>query len=137
MAFTTKPSADSIDHNGTQLVGISLEVIVSFLISAYIQTSPLRSINDSMIVCIFLIQIKVLAGLGPWLKLLSKVPPKMQYHPSQYHLNLPFPQGEKMQRTITTTTAKSTASKCPCLLGFWLDISGSTGVKIFGFTFVL
>ena len=64
--FTIK-AAYSLAHKDMLLVGISLKVIVSALISTYIQISPLRAINDSMIVCLFPIQIKVLAGLRPWL----------------------------------------------------------------------
>ena len=62
--FTIK-AAYSLAHKDMLLVGISLKVIVSALISTYIQISPLRAINDSMIVCLFPIQIKVLAGLRP------------------------------------------------------------------------
>ena len=65
-SFTIK-AAYSVAHKDMLLVGISLKVIVSALISTYIQISPLRAINDSMIVCLFPIQIKVLAGLRPCL----------------------------------------------------------------------
>ena len=64
LIFTIK-AAYSLAHKDMLLVGISLKVIVSALISTYIQISPLRAINDSMIVCLFPIQIKVLAGLRP------------------------------------------------------------------------